>query len=407
MLDFNKLAKKLPQISKHLNDQTSIYNQRIERAKYYFHLGLDRQQEINKTREVWHNKLFFNTPILSEDLSTVKPISPAPTAYTIIATDGSQISPSHHEIAYCYLINVGRVMIHYGQNLHPRLDSIPEVFYQTQDLYLPRQWGIGIEEWLGHKRSLAESVVLSELGYDWVNPPFNFAEEEPLDVKESPVPILAMVDGSLVHWSMEKLPQEAKDEILPPILNSWDKLKKVKIPLVGYISSSRSIENLNWLRLLSCPHPQPECSSYCADIDRYPCQVFEGVRDSTLWSEILPINHRSCLWKSNARIIDTYGKEQQIYFCYINVGNEIARVEIPAWVCEDPKLLDQSLSLIISQVQKGYGYPIVLSEAHNQAVIRSSDRASFFALLEQELVKAGIKNVGTSFKEARKRGSIA
>ena len=58
-------------------------------------------------------------------------------------------------------------------------------------------------------------------------------------------------------------------------------------------------------------------------------------------------------------------------------------------------------------MSKGYGYPIVLSESHNQAVIRGGDRARFFTLLEQQMIRAGLQNVGTSYKEARKRGSIA
>jgi hypothetical protein len=74
-----------------------------------------------------------------------------------------------------------------------------------------------------------------------------------------------------------------------------------------------------------------------------------------------------------------YG-EHQIYFCYVHVGTEIARVEVPAWVAENPEKLDSALSLMLAQVQKGYGYPVALAEAHNQAVVRGGDRARFFAL---------------------------
>ena len=112
------------------------------------------------------------------------------------------------------------------------------------------------------------------------------------------------------------------------------------------------------------------------------------------------------MWQSSARIIDYYGS-QKIYFCYLHVGHEIARIDFPAWVAENSALLDNSLSQTLAQVQKGYGYPVVLAEAHNQAVVRGGDRARFFALLEQEMIKAGLKNVGTSYKETRKRGSIA
>lgn len=94
-------------------------------------------------------------------------------------------------------------------------------------------------------------------------------------------------------------------------------------------------------------------------------------------------------------------------FCYVHVGAEIARLEFPAWVGEDATLLGSALSLVLGQVHKGYGYPVALAEAHNQAVVRGGDRARFFAMLERQMVKAGLRNVGTSFKEARKRGSIA
>jgi hypothetical protein len=70
-------------------------------------------------------------------------------------------------------------------------------------------------------------------------------------------------------------------------------------------------------------------------------------------------------------------------------------------------MFEEALGLMLGQVQKGYGYPVALAEAHNQAVVRGGDRARFFALLEQQMIKAGLRNVGTSYKETRKRGSIA
>jgi hypothetical protein len=62
---------------------------------------------------------------------------------------------------------------------------------------------------------------------------------------------------------------------------------------------------------------------------------------------------------------------------------------------------------VLSQVQKGQGYPVAIAEAHNHAVVRGADRTSFFSLLEREMLKAGLKNVGVSYKERRKRTSIA
>jgi hypothetical protein len=104
--------------------------------------------------------------------------------------------------------------------------------------------------------------------------------------------------------------------------------------------------------------------------------------------------------------LERYG-DQPIYFCYLHVGTEVARVEVPRWVVADVDQGERALAMVLAQVQKGYGYPVALAEAHNQAVVRGGDRHRFFALLERELIRAGLKNVGVSAKEARKRGSIA
>ncbi|NTW21284.1 MAG: DNA double-strand break repair nuclease NurA, partial [Nostocales cyanobacterium W4_Combined_metabat2_030] len=115
---------------------------------------------------------------------------------------------------------------------------------------------------------------------------------------------------------------------------------------------------------------------------------------------------RGLLWRSNASILELYA-DHIIYFCYVHVGTEIARIEVPAWVAENSTMFDEILGLMLAQVQKGYGYPVAIAEAHNQAVVRGGDRTRFFALLERQMIKAGIKNVGISNKEAKKRGSIA
>ncbi len=409
MLDINKVAKQLPGIGQHLVKENAANQQRLQLAMSSLGKAIAQQTELAQIQSQWGNRLFFNTSIPIEPLDTQVDIAAPPAQQTVLATDGSQIAPSHHEIAYCYLINVGRVMIHYGQNLHPLLDSIPEVFYQQEDLYISRQWGISTEEWLGYRRAVSEATVLAELGCNWVNPPFMFDDKvDPLFVPNKPkVPTIAMVDGSLVYWFLEQLPTEARELILNPILAAWEELRVAGIPIVGYLSASRSIDNINLLKLIVCPHDTPDCPAHCQDVSRLPCQQFEGVRDTTLWNTQLAPGQRSCWWQSTAKILDWYDDRHKTYFCYLHVGQEIARVEVPAWVVEDEALANMTLSLIIAQVNKGYGYPVALAEAHNQAVVRGADRSSFFALLEQELIKTGIKNVGTSYKETRKRGSIA
>jgi hypothetical protein len=230
----------------------------------------------------------------------------------------------------------------------------------------------------------------------------------PLWESQGRVPTIAMTDGSLIYWFLEPLPVEARSRILDPILAAWEELRKLRVPIIGYISASRSGESINFLRFQTCPYQVPDCMKHCQSIrDKAPCQVLEPLRDVALWNRLLKPGERSPLWRSAAKIQEFYGEGQRIYFCYVHVGSEVARVEVPEWVAEDRELLDSALGLVLAQVQKGYGYPVALAEAHNQAVVRGGDRSRFFSLLEQEMIKAGLRNVGTSYKEARKRGSIA
>jgi hypothetical protein len=391
MLDLTKLARQMQGLSQHLTLEAAASRQRLELAQQHLKNAYESQQDLIDRQEKWRDRILFANATPIEPLETCIDISVPPKIHTVIATDGSQIAPNHHEIAYCYLLNIGRVVLHYGQNRHPLLDSLPEVFYRPEDLYMSRQWGIRTEEWMSFRRTASETTVLAELAC----------------AAKGEAPALAMVDGSLIYWFLEQLPMDARDRILPPILEAWQQMRDAQIPLMGYLSASRSIETMNFLRLLACPHPVPDCKSHCPNqLEKVPCKIFEQLRDTSVWATRLKPGQRSTLWRSNSPILELY-RDQTIYFCYVHVGTEIARIEIPAWVAENATMLDQALGLMLAQVQKGYGYPVAIAEAHNQAVVKGGDRARFFALLEQQMIKAGLKNVGTSYKEARKRGSIA
>lgn len=391
MLDLNKISGQMQGFSQHLNAEVAASHQRLELAQQYLKKAFECQQELIKSQAEWRDRILFANATPIEPLDTCVSILTPPKVHTVISTDGSQIAPNHHEIAYCYLLNIGRVVLHYGQNLHPLLDSLPEVFYRPEDLYVSRQWGIRTEEWMSYRRTASEATVLAELACS----------------ARTAAPVLAMVDGSLIYWFLDQLPMDARDQILPPVLAAWKQMREANIPLMGYLSASRNIEATNFLRLLACPHPHPDCITHCPNqLEYVPCKKFDTLRDTTLWTTQLQPGQRGALWRSNARILELYD-DQIIYFCYVHVGTEIARIEVPSWVAENSAMFEQALGLMLAQVQKGYGYPVAIAEAHNQAVVRGGDRNRFFALLERQMIKAGIKNVAISSKEARKRGSIA
>jgi hypothetical protein len=56
-------------------------------------------------------------------------------------------------------------------------------------------------------------------------------------------------------------------------------------------------------------------------------------------------------------------------------------------VAENADLLNLTHSLVYDQCQRGQGYPVALSEAHEQAVVTGADRENFRELVEAMLVE--------------------
>jgi hypothetical protein len=107
------------------------------------------------------------------------------------------------------------------------------------------------------------------------------------------------------------------------------------------------------------------------------------------------------VFESTSRVLADYGPHQ-IFFFYVHAGDEVGRVEVPRYVAEDDELLDLVHATIVDQAAKGGGYPVSLSEAHERAVVRGSEREGFYRHLEEVFVRNDI-GVVASRKSLRKR----
>jgi hypothetical protein len=83
--------------------------------------------------------------------------------YRVVAADGSQILPDHHELSGCYLVNVGTCEIDY-RTADARLRSAPTLHWTPDDLYPlvggERQEADG--RIVGARRFAAECEALSD-----------------------------------------------------------------------------------------------------------------------------------------------------------------------------------------------------------------------------------------------------
>jgi hypothetical protein len=331
---------------------------------------------------------------MQESLRNRHPAPLCPAQMSVIATDGSQIFPDHHEFVACYVLNIGTVLIHYGTGERAQLNSQPLLFYREQDLY---------QEWNGEQIPINEEIISARRGAFEIKELVRLA----IQAAEQKHRVIGMVDGSLILWKLEKKP--FKKEILHVYLDSFEQFRRWQIPVLGYISRPQGADVVNALRVGLCGDAGGEDPISCdrcpfrGKNHHLPCESIKGISDALLFATILQPGERSPAFRSSSTILDEYGSHA-IYFFYLNVGAEIVRIETPRWVVQEPEMLDFIHAAAYSQAQKGQGYPVSLAEAHEQAVIRGSEREQFYRRLEELYVWQGIE-VKFSRKLIKKRNA--
>lgn len=163
MLDFVKVAAQMGTVGQVIRQGAIASQQKQAHALEVLTAMAENLEHYRQAIQAWGESFPFNAAEPIESLTVKHAVPPAPRSHIIFATDGSQIAPSHHEIAYCYLINVGRVAIAYGQGQRPHLDSVPQLVYDPDELGRSRGWGLTIEDWLRYRRTQAEILALVEL----------------------------------------------------------------------------------------------------------------------------------------------------------------------------------------------------------------------------------------------------
>jgi hypothetical protein len=363
------------------------------RKRLQYALGVLRDKSIDFDRlqkrieDSQHKTTWLVAGLVSGLDRCYKPLS-LPKEFTIVATDGSHIDVDRHKSTRCYLINIGAVVLDYGTRPDARLDSFPQLYFAEEDLVIAGDKGRGqpVEgPLLGVKRGVEEIKVLAAL-----------AAELPGGGST-----LALLDGSLILWGLEAYPEFVTEALLDKgFIPHLEEIRKQKIALASYISFPRSTDVVNALRVAICPYEVPDCDRYCPNKDKN-CDKVAGVQDRELFINLLGQGERSELFISQSSIQKRYG-EHRVYFFYLRVGDEIARVEIPQWVAKDEGLLNLAHSLVLDQCRRGLGYPAALAEAHEKAVVTTADREEFWRVVESLMAEEKMPTP-TSAKSFSKR----
>jgi hypothetical protein len=386
-LDLTKVAVQVSTMISRLKDARDNRQQRLQFALDTLQNPAtdldDLKRKINASRTTWLVADLVEAPDRRYQAPTT------PTDFTVVATDGSHIDVDRHRSTRCYLINIGSAVINYGSQPDAALSSSPCLYSDDEDLVITPSGG-GREQvvegtLLGIKRAIEECRHLADL-----------ATQLPAGSTS-----LALLDGTLILWGLEAYPEFVTQSLLTgSLLGYLNDMKKLnadrKLSLASYISFPRSTDVVNVLRVAICPHQPPDCDRCCPPGRARDCEAVAGVRDRELFLNLLETGERSALFISPSKIVKERYGEHRVYFFYLRVDDEIARIEIPQWVAENDDLLNLTHSLIFDQCRRGHGYPVVLSEAHEQAVVTGADRENFWELVESSLVAEHIPSPGSA-----------
>ena len=364
----------------------------IERAQ-----ALTPAEAANRTAAAGRRPFLFARAGPEGLLGSIPPPDDAPADWTAVSVDGSHIDVDRHLPLRCYLINLGGCAIAYGRRPDCRLFSEPTLAAGDADLYLcPSDCQSGSDN------ARAESPVAGSL----LGALRTVREVERLAdaVAELPpdLPALALLDGTLAFWDLQRgnYPGYVSEILIGQRLrHALARLRAASrdgrpVALAAYTSRPQTTEAAGAVRVSLCDRGDAECARRCnarrSDLMR--CDAAAGFDDRDLFTAVLEPGHRSPLYQSG-RLASRFAVGRAVgaewsRFYYINSGPEIARVEIPDWVADNAPLLGMGHALLARQCDLGFGYPVVISEAHEQAVVSGRDRDEFrklaMLLMEQQ-----------------------
>ena len=391
------LAKSLAQLPV-LVDRLNLWSAKKKKALENAGSALQKLNVADTNSRASNGKATWLASVLTEHPLNAHSANPVDSNHIVMAVDGSHIDVDRHASAFYYLINIGYASFRYGEHSDAQLWNNPYLYANDSDLVINDSGSTRAFQvegpLLGIKRAVKEIEALADL----------------IESEHTKTPIIALLDGSLIFWSLssQAYPDFVRESLLKnKLLHALDRIRlsghSRKIALASYISLPRSKELVNSLRLSICPHEPIDCDKHCGKLNAgvRPCDDVNGLFDIDLMQKILKDSERSAIFSSASKVMDYY-EEHQICYFYINTGNEISRVELPCWVAEDEKLLDLLHAGLLAQLHKGQGYPIALQEAHEQAVVSTTDREYFTQLVQELMTKEGLP-VDTSEKSRSKR----
>ena len=399
-LDLGKTALQIERMTDELRGRQNDRQRRLVKAireTEAFDSGAYEEKRA-RSRSAFN---FLPSPgVNSPPSATYEPHPPRPPSdFCVAAVDGSHIDVDRHLPVKCCLINIGSCVLTYGSTPNATLMNRPRLYASEDELRI-RSRGAPYQEQAVQGATLGVLRAVEE-----IRGLVDAVRDLPPDL-----PTLALMDGTLIMFLGRGTPDFVVEELVQRgFVRALDELRTLaserKLALASYISLPASSEFMSALRISACPYPVSDCGQRCGRLSAgaRPCDdVAEGIFDREVFRSLLAEGERSAVFTSSNPLVQNWYGGHGVSFYYLNVGEEMGRVEIPTWVAEDETLLGLTHSLILDQCRRGPGYPISLMESHEQAVITTSDRRYFAELVEDSLQDQKMP-VYTSEKNRSKR----
>lgn len=308
-------------------------------------------------------------PVTGDWSGSLSPISVMPVLhpYRVGSVDGSQVYPDHHEGVPFFLVHTATVCFTYG------VIGAESGFTSRSNATV-----YSLHDFNGSSHASPAALV------DRIRTEHELRAGR--DLAQDSFPVL--LDGSLIFWHLAVRAIE-RDPFFRAYCSILLECAHRELITVWYTSQPQGRDLVNLVRVAS-----GETST----------DLYKTITDADILAGWLEPGYRTALFFSGAEIAAYYPEQVRPVFFYINTGDEIARVEIPAWMAHKPELCDYISGVLLDQCTKGQGYPICLAEAHEHAVVRSADRELFFVTARKAVQETGGQGVGTiSHKLLNKR----
>jgi hypothetical protein len=376
-LELSQVAPQVKAMGRSLHDQRAFRDEAGQTAQALLQQFSTEQaalyQRIEQAEKVQRQLRFewVGAAPTAEALAQAYPLPPGPERVTFIASDGSQILPNRHAITLYYLINTGCIIYRHGSNQKPETYRPPPVLCYSPDELFDEQDHLISPGEVNVKRDLAEVQVLAD-----VAPAYT-----PLE------PVVTLLDGQLTLRVID-LPFDQQEARQRDHIAQLDRLRQAKALVAGYVDRPRSTFVLALLHLASLdPAAITEES-----LRQNP---FRHLTDLDLFTFLGP-GQRSALFAVKSKSYEIYRYAGHgIHFFYLNVSSQtgapqLARVEIPAWLADNPSAVDTLHAVVVRQARITGGYPYVLARADELAVISGEEHEAVEMMLAVEMRRQGL-----------------